>query len=242
AALHVGAEHEDGLRGVETGVDADQVARRRDHAEKAILEALGEEANGDLLVGVGAIDSLERLRITAALEGVHVRAEAPAVEPVDALRRHERALGLGEIGVGVGEEVGAEHGRVEAQDDGGAGHRDFVLAEAPPHQLPLRGDEDALLLRGGGGAALLDGRARRLQRDVGASHHVSSRRMRGSIQTRRMSETSVPITVITPSSRTIVPARNMSWAISALSRSGPTVGRPSTSDTMMLPETMYGSV
>jgi len=28
----------------------------------------------------------------------------------------------------------------------------------------------------------------------------------------------------------------------ALSRSGPTVGNPSTSDTMMLPDTMYGSV
>jgi hypothetical protein len=40
----------------------------------------------------------------------------------------------------------------------------------------------------------------------------------------------VPITVITPSSSTIVPARNMSCAISAFSRSGPTVGRLRTSD------------
>ena len=48
----------------------------------------------------------------------------------------------------------------------------------------------------------------------------------------------VPMTVMTPSSRTIVPARNMSWAISAFSSSGPTVGRLSTSETMMLPETM----
>ena len=47
----------------------------------------------------------------------------------------------------------------------------------------------------------------------------------------------VPMTVITPSSRTMVPARNMSWAISALSSSGPTVGRLSTSETMMLPDT-----
>ena len=38
------------------------------------------------------------------------------------------------------------------------------------------------------------------------------------------------------------PARNRSAAISALSSSGPTVGRPSTSETMMLPETMYGRV
>jgi hypothetical protein len=53
-----------------------------------------------------------------------------------------------------------------------------------------------------------------------------------------MSETSVPITVITPSSSTIVPARNMSWEMSALSSSGPTVGRLRTSETMMLPDTM----
>ena len=53
-----------------------------------------------------------------------------------------------------------------------------------------------------------------------------------------MSEISVPITVITPSRSTIVPARNMSCAMSAFSRSGPTVGKPSTSDTMMLPDTM----
>ena len=69
-------------------------------------------------------------------------------------------------------------------------------------------------------------------------HQVSSRRMRGSTQTSRMSEISVPITVITPSRSTIVPARNMSCAMSALSRRGPTVGRPRTRDTMMLPDTM----
>ena len=40
----------------------------------------------------------------------------------------------------------------------------------------------------------------------------------------------------------MVPARNMSWEMSALSSSGPTVGSPRTSETMMLPETMYGSV
>ena len=50
----------------------------------------------------------------------------------------------------------------------------------------------------------------------------------------------VPITVITPSMRTMVPARNMSWAMSEVSSSGPTVGRLSTSETMMLPDTTYG--
>ena len=38
----------------------------------------------------------------------------------------------------------------------------------------------------------------------------------------------------------MVPARNMSCAISACSSSGPTVGRLSTSETMMLPGDEYG--
>src|SRR5262249_60153657 len=116
--------------------------------------------------------------------------------------------------------------RVGADDDQCAGHSHLVLAEAPPDQRPLRGGEDALAVEGRGG----DG------------HHVSSRRMRGSIQTRRMSDSSVPMTVITPSSSTMVPARNMSCAMSALSSSGPTVGRPSTSETVMEPAAMTGSV
>jgi len=51
----------------------------------------------------------------------------------------------------------------------------------------------------------------------------------------------VPITVITPSSSTMVPARNMSCATSACTSSGPTVGSPSTIEMMMLPETRYGN-
>src|SRR5207237_5618397 len=116
--------------------------------------------------------------------------------------------------------------------------RDLVLAEAPPHELPLRRDEDPLLVRGGDDAGLAHRSGGRIDDEARRRHHVSSRRMRGSTHTSRMSEISVPITVITPSSNTIVPARNMSCAMSALRRSGPTVGKPSTSDTMMLPDTM----
>src|SRR5262245_58603664 len=199
------------------------MARHRDQAEEVVLEAAGEEVDRHLHGRVGAVDALEGLRVALALEAVDVRAKASLVEPVDRLRRHQRALGLGGVGVRVGEEIGAQDRQAEPGDDGGAAHGPPVLAESPPHELPLRGNEDALLV----------GHRR---------HHVSSRRMRGSIQTSRMSEIKVPITVITPSSSTIVPARNISCAISALSRSGPTVGRPRTSDTMMLPDTMYGSV
>ena len=51
----------------------------------------------------------------------------------------------------------------------------------------------------------------------------------------------VPITVSTPSSRMMVPARNMSCEISERSSSGPTVGRLSTIEMMTLPETRNGS-
>src|SRR5712692_8693014 len=101
-----------------------------------------------------------------------------------------------------------------------------MLAEPPPHQLPLRGHEDALLLRGDA------------QRLGDQRHQVSSSRMRGSIHTSRTSEIRVPITVITPSRSTIVPASYMALAMWALSRSGPTFGNPRTSETMMLPDTM----
>src|SRR6266508_4893653 len=117
-----------------------------------------------------------------------------------------------------------------------------MLAEPPPHPLPLRGHEDAPLLLRGGGDRRVNGSARGIEGQLGLGHHVSSSRMRGSIHTRRMSEISVPITVITPSRSTIVPARNMSCAMSDFSRRGPTVGNPSTMDTMMLPDTMYGRV
>ena len=51
----------------------------------------------------------------------------------------------------------------------------------------------------------------------------------------------VPITVSTPSSRMMVEASSMSCETSERSSSGPTVGRLSTTETMMLPETTKGS-
>ena len=54
------------------------------------------------------------------------------------------------------------------------------------------------------------------------------------------SEMKVPITVSIPSRRTIVPARNMSCAISERRSSGPTVGSESTRETTIEPETTKG--
>jgi len=44
--------------------------------------------------------------------------------------------------------------------------------------------------------------------------------------------------LLKPNISTMVPARNISWAISALSSSGPTVGRLNTIETMILPDTI----
>src|ERR1700730_133110 len=241
-SLHVRAEYEDGMGGLAAAVDPDQMARGRDQPEEPILEALREEPHRDLLIGIRVVDAPEGLEISRALDGVHVRAKPPALEPVDGLGRHQGALRLGDIRIGVGEEVRDQYHHVEPDDDQRAQHGHAVLPESPPGELPLRGHEDALVARGRHRPGLREGSGGWIERDVRSGHQLSSRRMRGSIHTRTMSETSVPMTVITPSMSTIVPARNMSCEMSALSRSGPTVGSPSTSDTMMLPETMYGSV
>src|SRR5215470_7299647 len=217
------------------------MARGGNQAEESILEALGEEPDGDLLAGIGLIDSAEALGIADTLDAEDVGPEAPAVEEVEGLRRHQRALRLGGVGVDIGEEVRAEDDQVEADHHHSAHHGHAMLPEPPPHELPLRGDIDPLLLRGRGNRPR-HGRAGGIESEARIGHHVSSMRMRGSISTSKMSEASVPITVITPRRSTMVPARNMSCAMRALRRRGPTVGKPSTRDTMMLPDTMYGSV
>src|SRR6202022_1842921 len=208
------------------------MTRGRHHAEESVLEAGGEEPKRDLVAGIGSIDTAVSLWVADTLDAVDVGAEAPAVEPVDRLRRHQRALRLGGIRVGVGEKVRPQDDQIEANNHAPAGHGHAMLAEPPPHQLPLRGHEDTLTVRRDGDRPL-NRSARGIEAEGGVGHQVSSSRMRGSINTRRMSDTSVPITVITPSSSTIVPARNMSCETRAFSRSGPTVGNPSTIDTMM---------
>src|SRR5262249_32686438 len=157
-------------------------------------------------------------------------------------RGHQGGLRRGRVGIGIGEEVSNQHDQVEADDDDPTGNRHAMLLEAPPHQLPLRRHEDALFLPARRRNGHVDGHARRVEDEIGPGHQESSSRMRGSTHTSRMSEISVPITVMTPSRSTMVPAKNMSCGMSDFRRSGPTVGSPSTSDTMMLPDTMYGSV
>ena len=162
----------------------DQVTRRGNHPEESILEAFGEEPDRDLLGGIRSVDPPEGLEVADALDGVDVGAKPPALEPVDGLRRHQGALRLGRIRVGIGEEVRAQHHQVEADDDDAAGHGDAMPLESPPREPPLRGHVEAPVLRGRDGARPVSGSARRIERHVGLGHQESSRRMRGSTHTR----------------------------------------------------------
>ena len=73
---------------------------------------------------------------------------------------------------------------------------ELVLAEAPPHQLPLRGDGDPVFRQDPGFRCRCDFR-----------HHCRPRRILGSTHISSRSEMNVPMTVMTPSSRTMVPGQ-----------------------------------
>src|SRR6185436_9348050 len=175
----------------------------------------------DLPGPVTLVDPLQRDGIALADQWMHMRSEASLVEPIDALRRQERALRLRRGGRRVGQEVREDHDEVEERDDGGE-HRQAVAPEPPPHELPLTGDRYALLgdladrevepdhdsaaalgacggLEGG-----IRGAAGLRERQLG--YRLPNIRIRGSIHRRSRSNTNVPTTVSTPSSSTIVPA------------------------------------
>ena len=98
--------------------------------------------------------ALEGLHVHPAGHGVDERRSQPAVgvDHADARRRrvHESFV-LGQRSVGRAELVGERHQVGQQQNDAGD-DRHAVPAELAPHQLPLRGDEVALLGAGGLGA------------------------------------------------------------------------------------------
>ena len=66
-------------------------------------------------------------------------------------------------------------------------------------------------------------------------------RILGSNSPKRISDTKVPSTVMTPNTITIVADMNMSSANNALSSKGPSVGRFNTTETIIAPEIKNGS-
>ena len=82
----------------------------------------------------------------------------------------------------VEKKFGSQDDQVEEDQQAGAGHRQVMAAEAPPHQPPVGGDGDAVF-----GFLACDGG------DCPSSYF--STRMRGSISASRTSDSSVPTMV-----------------------------------------------
>ncbi len=141
ASLHVGSQQEERLARLGS-FHGDEMAVGRDEAQELVRLAPAEERDRYLLARVGNIDPLERQRVAGSCQRVHVGLEASLVEPVDLLRRHQRALRFRFQRIHIGEEVGEQRDQIESNQDDGSAGGELVLAEAPPHELPLRGDGD----------------------------------------------------------------------------------------------------
>ena len=104
--------------------------------------------DGDLVLRVGLIFALEGFRVDTAGDAQYVWMEA-AVEPLDLLRSQVAQACLDVLRVGHGEELGGYRDDVEDGQDTGCDEGGPVPPKAPPHELPLRGDEYLLILLGG---------------------------------------------------------------------------------------------
>src|SRR5437870_4334489 len=111
------------------------------------------------------------------------------------LRRRVDVTRVARMQVERREELAHQDRGVEGEQDRARPDRDPVAAELPPHDLPLRGAVEALLL----GRELVGGiRLERLRVDIVLQLYFAAppvRRMRGSSAASSRSEITVPITV-----------------------------------------------
>jgi len=126
-------------------VDGKEMPIRWNDPQQFVRLALTEETNRDLRCRVPNVDALERHGVARSLERVDVRPEAAFIEPVNRLRRDQRSLRIGFLRIRVCEEVGEDRDHIHRDEHEGSANRELVLAEAPPHELPLRCDRKALL-------------------------------------------------------------------------------------------------
>src|SRR3979411_2076263 len=157
---------------------------------------MAEERDRYLCARIGNIDSLERERVAGSPQPVHKKPESATDAPVERLRCHQRSLSLRFRRIHIGEKVGEQRNPIKRNQDDGPAHGELVLPEAPPNELPLRGDGDPVF-----------GDVSRYQWRSEFRHHSLPNRILGSTHIRRRSEMNVPMTVMTPSSRMMVPAR-----------------------------------
>src|SRR5262245_43599071 len=113
------------------------MAVHRNQAKEFVGKAMRPDVHGDFLAGINLIDTLERFGIARPLDGIDMRLQAPTIKPMDAMRRHERTFGIRQLWISRREYIGKDGHQIEAQHDQTSGHGKMMLAEAPPHQLPL---------------------------------------------------------------------------------------------------------
>src|SRR3954468_17112902 len=244
AAQAIGAQY---IEGPAFG-RADEVQAGIEEAPEAILVAQAQEAQAVDLAGIVGVVALQVLEVELHVGAVHERPDkASLVEEMQPLRRRVDVLRVarGEV---VGRDQLAHQDRgIERRENDRRGDRDAVAAELPPHDLPLRGAVEALLLRG---HRLRGVRIPRLARDVvrdragGALVHRATppvRRMRGSSTASSRSDMNMPITVRSERNIRKEPARYWSWLFSASSSIGPEVCSESTTATIAEPEITEGS-
>src|SRR5262245_39224863 len=229
----------------------------RDEAEKLVGIAAAEEADREDLVGVDRVDPLQILHVELVVGAVDEWPDEIAVmEEMHPLRRHVDEVDMAFAQRAGGQGLGDQDREIEQPEKRSAPHRQPVLAELPPHQPPLRGEIDALLVR----RQLLD--RPRIERCLGhvmrhwrpgrrkwrACHHLvhfvlpPSSLIRGSRMANARSEMSTPTTVRKARNIRNEPARYMSWLWSALMSSGPVVSSDSTMAVISAPETIEGRI
>ena len=186
AALRVGAEQEQRLARL-GAFDPDQVAIGRDEAEQLVRSPCAKNVTGILRARVGHVDALERQRIARALQRDARTGEAAVVEPVDRLRRDQRALRLGGGRVGVGEEVGEQRDQVE-QRPGRSSRRRASLCLRKRHHMSCHCVATAMR-----SSATTLARRRACAAMAAAQLTLVPSRMRGSTHISSRSERNVPI-------------------------------------------------
>ena len=101
--------------------------------EPLVLKPFGKKLNRNFYVGVRRVHALEGLGVAGAGEANNVRAKSATVKPVNWLRRHQGALRLRRLRVGVGQKVRGHHGAIKENEHNSARHGQKVFAIAPPH-------------------------------------------------------------------------------------------------------------
>src|SRR5215470_16114694 len=105
--------------------------------EKSIRKTTSKERHRDFLRRIDLVHTFECFRIASTLNAKDMRLEAPTIEPMNALWRHQGTLGIGQFGVSGGEKVGKDRHQIEAHHHDNSRHGEVMLAKPPPHQLPL---------------------------------------------------------------------------------------------------------